>query len=201
MEMFAFGAVVLAGGAARRMGGASKPALVVGGTSLLSRVLTALAAAQPRLVVGPPDLHLPAGVSRTIERPPGGGPVAATAEALSFLAACLPDRIALCAGDLPFLTAPVVSALLDGCRDDVDGAVLIDASGRPQWLTGVWWSAALARRLAELGPPQGRGLRELVGELRIRQVEPPSGLPAWFDCDTAEDLRQAEEWARDHDVG
>lgn len=183
------------------MGGASKPALVVGGTSLLARVLTALAAAEPLLVVGPPDLHLPAGVSRTIERPPGGGPVAATAEALSFLADHLPDRIALCAGDLPFLTPQVVSALLEECRDDVDGAVLIDASGRPQWLTGVWWSAALARRLAELGPPQGRGLRELVGELRIRQVEAPAGPPAWFDCDTAEDLRQAEEWARDHDVG
>ena len=39
--MSEFAAVVLAGGAAPRMGGAAKPAVRVGGTPLLTRVLDA----------------------------------------------------------------------------------------------------------------------------------------------------------------
>ncbi|MFD9249059.1 NTP transferase domain-containing protein, partial [Streptomyces bottropensis] len=51
----AFDAVVLAGGAARRLGGADKPALRVGGRALLDRVLTACAgAAPPRVGARPP---------------------------------------------------------------------------------------------------------------------------------------------------
>src|SRR3954469_15553631 len=74
-----FAAVVLAGGAARRMGGADKPALPVAGQSMLIRVLAAVHDADPRVVVGlvPPDL--PVQVHSTREDPPGGGPVAAAA--------------------------------------------------------------------------------------------------------------------------
>ncbi|MBO0869424.1 MAG: NTP transferase domain-containing protein, partial [Micromonosporaceae bacterium] len=60
-----YAAVILAGGAGRRLGGLAKPALTVGGTRMVDRVLAAVADAGPRVVVAPGDLPLPAGVLRT----------------------------------------------------------------------------------------------------------------------------------------
>ncbi|MFF1746700.1 NTP transferase domain-containing protein, partial [Streptomyces mirabilis] len=49
-----YDAVVLAGGAARRLGGADKPGLRVGGRPLLDRVLAACATAATTVVVAAP---------------------------------------------------------------------------------------------------------------------------------------------------
>ncbi|MYU19520.1 NTP transferase domain-containing protein, partial [Streptomyces sp. SID8361] len=49
----AYDAVILAGGAARRLGGVDKPALRVGGRALLDRVLDACRGAGRTVVVGP----------------------------------------------------------------------------------------------------------------------------------------------------
>ncbi|MGO4426310.1 NTP transferase domain-containing protein, partial [Streptomyces sp. MCAF7] len=48
-----YDAVILAGGAARRLGGADKPALRVGARPLLDRVLDACRGAERTVVVGP----------------------------------------------------------------------------------------------------------------------------------------------------
>jgi hypothetical protein len=39
-------------------------------------------------------------------------------------------------------------------------------------------------------------MRRLVGSLRIVEVtvSAGSGPPPWYDCDTDDDLRRAEEW-------
>ena len=68
--------IVLAGGAARRLGGADKPALSVGGRPLLDRVIAACPDAAITVVVGP---RRPAtrAVVHALEDPPGGGPLAA----------------------------------------------------------------------------------------------------------------------------
>ncbi|MCM3926296.1 NTP transferase domain-containing protein, partial [Frankia sp. AiPs1] len=59
-------ALVLAGGAAHRLGGRDKPAVVVGGTTLLDRVLAAVAGAgiERVVIVGP---------RRQLAAPPEGG--------------------------------------------------------------------------------------------------------------------------------
>ncbi|HLT12244.1 MAG TPA: NTP transferase domain-containing protein, partial [Micromonosporaceae bacterium] len=147
-------------------------------------------------VVGPLELVplLPPGTSLTVEEPPGSGPVAGLAAGLALL----PDveKVAVVGGDLPFLDASTVDLLRSSLSVDHDGAVLVDDGGRPQWLCGVWWHAALRDRLAKLGDPAGRSLRELVAGLRVAHVSSPlPGPPAWFDCDTADDLRLAEEMA------
>ncbi|MFD6753956.1 molybdenum cofactor guanylyltransferase [Micromonospora gifhornensis] len=107
--MSAYAAVVLAGGAARRLGGLDKPALPVGGVPMRERVLAAVADASPRILVGPGPA--PAGVRLTRESPPGGGPVAATAAGLALLHADVP-AVALLAADLPLLTRSAVGELL-----------------------------------------------------------------------------------------
>lgn len=50
--MTLYDAVVLAGGAAKRLGGADKPGLTVGGLALLDRVLVACRGARTTVVVG-----------------------------------------------------------------------------------------------------------------------------------------------------
>ena len=84
--MAGYAAVILAGGAGRRLGGAGKPMLAVHGRPMLERVLDAVADADVTVVVGPQTLPLPGGVVRVSEEPPGGGPVAATAAGLAALA-------------------------------------------------------------------------------------------------------------------
>ncbi|MEU2654288.1 DUF6457 domain-containing protein [Streptomyces sp. NPDC007325] len=72
----AFDAVVLAGGAARRLGGVDKPGVRVGGRALLDRVLAACAGAGRTVVVGDPRPTVRP-VRWTREQPAGTGPVAA----------------------------------------------------------------------------------------------------------------------------
>ncbi|WP_199550224.1 NTP transferase domain-containing protein [Streptomyces sp. N35] len=82
--MTSYDAVVLAGGAAKRLGGVDKPAVRVGGRPLLDRVLTACAAAGTTVVVAPPRPTVrPVVWAR--EEPAGGGPLAALAAGVEAL--------------------------------------------------------------------------------------------------------------------
>jgi molybdenum cofactor guanylyltransferase len=192
--------IVLAGGAGRRLGGAAKPALPVAGRSMLDRVLRAVAGATPVVVVGKAPVELPAEILTTLEDPPGSGPVAATGAGVALLPHDA-DHVALLAADLPFLTPAAIERLRQELEaSTVDGVLYVDGDGRRQLLCGVWRATAL--RAALRGLSAGRGLegasmRALFAALDAREMawtEP--GPPPWFDCDTDEDLRQAEEWAR-----
>ncbi|GLY04919.1 MULTISPECIES: NTP transferase domain-containing protein [Actinoplanes] len=199
--MGGFAAVVLAGGAARRMGGADKPNLAVAGQPMLTRVLAAVHDADPRVVVGrvPDDLPVPVHVTR--EEPPGGGPVAAAAAGLALV----PETIAftaLLAADLPLLTGEAIDVLrLTMESAPMTGAVYRDADGHLQMLCGVWRTKPLREALVRLahdrGSLHGASMRELLSHLRVAEVSwRRPGPPPWFDCDTDDDLRTAEEWAR-----
>jgi len=190
---------VVAGGAARRLGGVLKPALPVGGRPLVARVLDAAVAASPRIVVGPPALApvLPAGVRLVQEQPPGGGPVAGLAAGVRLVPPGV-GRVAVLSADLPFLTPTVLADLGAALATGGDVAVLLDDAGRPQWLCSVWRRAALVARLAAAPDPRGVRMRDLPRGLTVRwvTVDRP-GPPPWFDCDTEEDVRRAEEMLHD----
>ena len=181
-----YDAVVLAGGSARRLGGLDKPGLDVAGRTLLDRVLAAVEGAARLVVVGP-RRTTSADVVWCREDPPGGGPVAALAAGLAEVSA---DRVVVLAGDLPFLTRPVVEQLLQAIEGD--GAVAVDDDGRDQLLVGAWRTDALRRALPS--HPDGASLRGVVQALDVTRVRLPTvaGAPApWFDCDTDEDLATA----------
>jgi len=189
--------VILAGGQARRLGGADKPGLVVDGQPLVVRVAGAAVAAGARrlIVVGPPRAGaVAAGLARAgaelrivREDPPGGGPVPALTRGLAEVAA---PWVAVLAADLPFLTGAVIRALLAAGR----GAVLADDGGRPQWLAGVWPAAALRTAVDRY---RGSSLGGLFGPLEPVLVSPgsypagPEALRPWADCDTPADLAAA----------
>jgi molybdopterin-guanine dinucleotide biosynthesis protein A len=179
-------AVVLAGGGGRRLGGTDKPALVVGGRTLLDTALDACAAARTTVVVGP---RRPASrpVTWTREDPPGGGPLAALAAGLLALPAGGRIVVVL-AGDLPAVSAATVDALVAAVRDD--GAVAVDPAGRAQPLLAAYRSDALRRALHVIGDPHGRPMRALVGALTLAEVPVPE---ATYDIDTPGDLARWRE--------
>lgn len=177
-----YDAVILAGGAGRRMGGVDKPALELGGSTLLDRVIAAVPGADRVIVVGP-QRPTSRAVVWTRESPPGEGPVAALAAALPHVGA---PRVALLAADLPLLDAATVDRLLAAAGD---GALLVDDTGRDQLLLGVWSSVVL--RAAMPGQPAGARLGAVLGPLITTRVyaDRTAGSPApWSDVDTPEDL-------------
>ncbi|MBO2462609.1 molybdenum cofactor guanylyltransferase [Actinomadura violacea] len=184
-----FDAVLLAGGRARRLGGADKPAAPVGGRALVEWVAAAASGASRTIVVGPPR-DVPPDAVRVREDPPGAGPVPALRAGLAEVRA---PWAALLAADLPFLRPVHVAALLDAAAGRA-GAVLVDGDGREQWLAGCWRTARLRGALETY---TGASLRGVLGPLDPAKVALPAGeRPPWYDCDTPEDLARAEGLAR-----
>lgn len=188
-----YAAVVLAGGAARRLGGTDKAAVTVGGRTLLDRVLAACPDAATTVVVGPrrPTARP---VRWVREEPPGGGPVAALAAGLAAV-----DRpvVLLLAADLPFLDRRLVGELT-AVPPDADGVIATDGDGRDQPLTGGYRTAPLRRALSALtaggGGPRDLPMRRLLAALTLRRV--PSNGP--MDCDTWRDIADARARISDH---
>lgn len=175
------------------MGGVDKPALVVGGQSMLDAALTAVAGCARTVVVGPHRPELPPEVLQAQEIPAGAGPVAAIAAGLGALAGCeFPaGLIVVLAADMPFLTAAAIDELLSHARESGSDAVFAaDASGRPQYLVGVWRRAALEAALKALDSLVNRPMKALV-PVDTAMV----ALPGVEDCDTPEDVRRARTGA------
>lgn len=200
--MTAYDAVVLAGGAARRLGGADKPGVRVGGRALLDRVLAACADARTTVVVADPR-PTARPVTWAREDPPGGGPVAALDAGLGHTTA---DDLVVLSADLPFLTGATVELLLATLRTSgADGVLLTDAEGRDQPLVAAYRAPALRRALAGLaaehdGPGRpgrlaGLPLRRLTAGLGLTRVSDPV---ASFDCDTWDDIATARSRIREH---
>lgn len=180
-------AVILAGGEARRMGGADKPALDVAGATLLERVAAAVPHARRTIVVGPRRRSPEATYVR--EDPPGGGPVPALRAGLGAVTA---PWFALLAGDLPFLLPRHVRALCEAAQEHA-GAVYLDSQERQQWLLGVWHTGTVRSALAGYS---GASLYRLLAPLdpvALTPEEPDERLT--LDCDTPDTLARARALA------
>ncbi|MEU1227390.1 NTP transferase domain-containing protein [Streptomyces sp. NPDC005828] len=194
----AYDAVVLAGGAARRLGGSDKPGVRIGGRTLLDRVLAACPdAARTVVVAAPRPTARP--VRWTREDPPGGGPLAALGAGVRETGA---DVLLVLSADLPFLDGVTVRRLLDALdtAPGAEAALLTDAEGRDQPLVAAYRRTPLLRELALIadrrGTLAGGPLRLLTGGLSLTRV---AAAPlASFDCDTWEDIATARARIREH---
>ncbi|MFF3328534.1 NTP transferase domain-containing protein [Streptomyces sp. NPDC002888] len=189
-------AVVLAGGGARRLGGADKPGVRVGGRALLDRVLAACADARTTVVVADPRPTVRP-VRWVREDPPGAGPLAALDAGLHRTTA---EDVVVLSADLPFLRDGTVRRLLTTLRaGDADGVLVADADGRDQPLVAAYRAPALRHRLAALtvehGGLTGLPLRRLTAGLDLTRVPDPV---ASFDCDTWDDIATARARIREH---
>ncbi|MGA8045128.1 MAG: NTP transferase domain-containing protein [Dermatophilaceae bacterium] len=195
-------AVILAGGRATRLGGATKPLVEVAGRSLLQRALDAAAGADRIVVVGP--VPVPPGVLSTVEDPPFSGPAAGLAAGLAVLAGSAeptPPRAAqpspagpapwtlVLAADVP-RAASAVPVLLSVAADDppADGVCFHDAQSHPQWMLAVYRSASLRAAVATVITTD-LSMRRLLAPLTITTV--PGDPSDIADCDTWQDVDAA----------
>lgn len=175
--------VVLAGGAARRMGGMDKTQLLFGGATLLDRAAHAAPRADPVVVVGPPRE-----VSRPVrwvrEDPVGGGPAAALGAGLQVVP---PGRAVLVlAADLLRATELASALLSDPLESDL--RVVLDTSGAPQWAACLL-SPGVADAVRADPPPAGASLRATLGSWDHAGVAVDEFTA--LDVDTPDDLRLA----------
>ncbi|MGN8051429.1 molybdenum cofactor guanylyltransferase [Curtobacterium sp. 22159] len=187
-------AVIVAGGRARRLDGADKAALRVGGETLLDRALRAVGDART-VVVGPPRTGMPPDVLVVREEPAFSGPAAAVAAGLRALHADGPDhRTAVLSVDL-VRPAAALEALLSAVEDEqaVDGWVARDESGHRQPLLAVYRTAALrdacAAAARSTGALENVSMQVVLEPLLLRDVPLPDALCA--DVDDPDDLARA----------
>lgn len=186
-------AVILSGGASRRMG-RDKATLVLQGRTLLERTAAgALAAGAARIVVvgdPPADAAPPApalaGARFVREQPPGAGPVPALEAALAVVDT---PWMLVVPCDLAYPEAAsrvlVEAARTHATPGGSHGAVAVDAGGHRQHLTALLDVAALRRSAV----PGTARVRDWMAPLGLTEVaEPPESAGLWDDMDTPEDV-------------
>jgi len=122
-------AAILAGGRASRFGGRDKSALVVDGETILRRQVSELRQVRGLsgiLIVGREDADRGAaadsGIRTISDLVPGSGPLGGIHAALSEAGGDDRPAVMILACDMPYVTAPLVSWLLD-LSDDADAVV------------------------------------------------------------------------------
>lgn len=211
------GAIVLAGGRARRLGGAPKPALRTADTTLLGATLDALRALgvppERTVVVGGAEAltgPAPGDVRRVREDPPFGGPVAGIEAGLAPLETdAAPRAVFALACDMPRLApgldalwAAAAPALAEGAParpgtaapgPTPDAWVGLtpptpdETEGRVEHLFALHRAVALRAALDTL-QTRDQSVRRLLARLAVRHVPLPAG--------TAEDVDTWEDAAR-----
>jgi molybdopterin-guanine dinucleotide biosynthesis protein A len=176
-----FDAIVLAGGTARRLGGAPKHAIVVDGQTLLARTLAAVSEAARVVVVGDEALRpLVPGGTVVREDPPLAGPAAGIGAALPHVTA---KRVIVLACDHPYV-ADAVAPLLEAVGPD--GAIAIDVDGRRQNLTFVARTDALRAAVERQVSLIDLAVHSLIEPLDLAEISVPAR--ALMDVDAWEDL-------------
>jgi molybdopterin-guanine dinucleotide biosynthesis protein A len=191
-------AIVLAGGTGERLGHRSKADVELAGRRLLDVVLEGLAplVGGTVVIVAPESVRVPAGVVRTLEDPPLGGPLAGVGAGMRSLAragaapgASPASAVVVCGVDTPGIgeIAPLLVGAL-ARRPDSDGAVTLGGAPRPvrQYLQSVYRIDALAGALAAVGGLRHRGVRRVLAGLDLVEVRVPDDRCR--DVDTPEDI-------------
>jgi molybdopterin-guanine dinucleotide biosynthesis protein A len=197
--------LVLAGGLARRMGGGDKPLKTIGGSTILSRVLSRMAPQCRQMAInanGDPArfaaFKLPV-VADSV--PDFAGPLAGVLAGLDWAARNAPDAtyVASVPGDCPFLPRDLV-ARLHQAREAAGTPLACARSG--EWrhpVVGLWPVALrgdLRRALT------GEGLRKIelwtarhgiaLADWPVEPVDP------FFNVNTPEEAAMAERIAAQH---
>jgi molybdopterin-guanine dinucleotide biosynthesis protein A len=185
------GAVILSGGGAVRLSGADKASIELGGLTLLEHALGAMLDVGEVVVVGD-SVPTTRPVTFTREDPAGGGPAAGLLAGMGCFSR-RPDLLMVHAVDMPLVTSTTVRRLVEAAtaKPGLDGAALVDADRKLQYLCAVYWVASLQAARPSYEDEFGLSMRALISGLQIEQV--PAFGPESKDIDTWEDLLQMRE--------
>jgi molybdenum cofactor guanylyltransferase len=195
--------LLLAGGQSRRMGGGDKALRLLGGVSLLERVIERLRPQVDALVLnanGDPTRFARFGLAVVADSVPGfAGPLAGVLAGLDWTVAHRPDCpfIVSAATDAPFLPDDLVARLIKALDAEKADLACAASGGRAHPVFGLW-----PIRLRE-------GLRRAVVEDGVRKVDewtarhrlvtvPFADRPIdpFFNANRPEDLETAAEFLK-----
>ena len=175
------GAVILAGGHGRRMGGADKASLFVHGTRFIDRLLAQLPYGIPAVAVSPHCL----GVPQVCESPLYGGPVAGIAAGAQVLSHC--SKLALFAVDAPDSPRLLPHLRSTLASSSADAVLTRAADGYLQPLCSLWRAPALHAQLESLPTARNVSVRRLIHGANFIEIP---GTGAERDYDTRAELRE-----------
>ena len=183
-------AVVLAGGASRRMG-RDKATLVFDGpdgpTTMVERVVSIVTArCAPVFVIAAPGQALPDVPAQIVrDEVRGVGPLLATGRGLREAAEAGLEHAFVCAVDMPELTTDLIETLT-GPAERLGADVVLPWDGRDHYLAGIY-RTALFTTVAELVAAGERSMRALVNSVDTQRIVMPEQR-ALTNVNTAADL-------------
>lgn len=194
------GMIVLAGGTGKRLGGCSKPDLLIAGDRLISWTLSFLPKV-PTVVVAPEEVEVPEKVFLTMEEPPGSGPAAGIVAGWHRLAASFvfspSDIIGVCPVDAPLsgFALRQLGRQLQEMNEDGSGKEKI-LLGQVGEVTQYVLGAFTVRALTEMAQsnPLNRSVRGLLGEIGFATREISANYAR--DLDTPADIAPITELLR-----
>jgi molybdopterin-guanine dinucleotide biosynthesis protein A len=181
--------LILAGGAASRIGGGDKPLLDVGGRPMLARILHTLATDLTDIAIsanGDPARF--ASMGRPVLDDGvfvGEGPLAGILAGLDWAAGLGCSALLSVPGDTPFVPRGLAALLAPAPACAVQG-------DRINHLVALWPVAARADLRALLGVPGTRAVARFAAQIGVRGVAFAPGQTALFaNVNTADDLAAA----------
>ena len=190
-----YGAIILAGGQGRRLGGVDKARLQIGEKTIIEGQLGVLCESFEGVIIssGAVGRYVYPGVKEVVDEQGGCGPVMglycglkASEFERSFVTGC----------DMPYLNEEVIELLVEESRGDAEVVVAI-VNGERQPLTAVYHRRALEK----IGEYLGRGeykFMSLLSELDVKEIEEDrirkidGDLKSFYNINTVEDLDAAE---------
>ena len=179
-------AVILAGGAASRMG-RDKAGVQYEGTTLLERAVSIVSPrCAPVFVIAAPGQPLPATEATVLrDEARGVGPLLATGRGLRAAADAGLELAFVCAVDMPLLETALIDEL--AARAARLGAdVVLPWDGRDHYLAGIY-RTSLADRVDELVAAGERSMRALVNTVDTQRIVMPEQA-SLTNVNTATDL-------------
>jgi molybdopterin-guanine dinucleotide biosynthesis protein MobB len=193
--------VVLAGGASTRFG-SPKALATVGGRRIIDRVIDALSAAVPEVVISAndPALYADLGLPTRADDVAGAGPLAGILTALRWAAERGRSGALVVACDMPWVSAGVLRMIAERAASTEADAVVPESGGR-RGLEPLcaWYSVRCLPRVERMiAEGEGRVHRLLIGGVRadviplaeVRRAGDPDRI--FLNINTADDLRAAE---------
>lgn len=179
--------IILTGGTSKRFG-SDKSQAIIGGISLIERILASIPSEFETVIVGP-DPMIRTSLYRTVqENPIGGGPVAGFKAGLEI---CTSEIVVLIATDMPFAVSRALH-LMDSMKPHDDAVMYVDAEGFKQSLAAIYRVEAVERALSLMGNAGGQSMQRMLSYLQIREIAMSKEVAqALIDIDTPEDLERA----------
>ena len=194
--------VLLAGGLARRMGGGDKPMRVIGGRTILDRVIARLAPQCDGLILNANGDPARFAAFRLLVIPDGvadfPGPLAGILAALDWAAANRPEVewMLSAAADCPFLPRDLVVRLHRGLVEENAELAVAASDGQTHPVIGLWSVRLRGELRHALVDEDIRKIDRWTARYPLATVSwPVEPLDPFFNANTVEDIAEADRLA------